>query len=240
MATSKPRSEAGTVIDHLPPAGSSPEIAELSDIIDELAVEADIDPVAWDKFRVITEPLKGHSQFHYAHSLRVGIYAYGIARFEGQPDLHLPLFGGFGHDIGKVTIDKALLETTGSFTNEQWRQVSAHAEAGFDILRERGFPFTAFIAGAHHLYQEEPYGIQLATQELLADPVDLAHVRSVAELVALSDQFDSMSTRNNDRNRVMGQGEAAQRAELLAHFPSSEERLNWLFDHKLGAPTQSS
>ncbi len=137
------------------------EISRLEDKIDDLAERAGIDDAAWQIFCHVMTDLRDHSPSHYAHGLRVGLYAHGIAEHEKHGDLKLPLFAGVGHDIGKVAVSRDILDMSGPLSEQEYEEVKQHTFAGYEILNSSDFPFTAVIAGAHHFYRpvKKSYGI---------------------------------------------------------------------------------
>src|ERR1700679_1842914 len=91
----------------------APAIHRLELLTDELAAETGIETATWSSFRQTVKPLGDHSPMHYAHSLRVASYACARARLEysDRADyIQLALSAGLGHDVGKLKLDKALLE----------------------------------------------------------------------------------------------------------------------------------
>ena len=75
------------------------KIKQLETEVNHLAEQTGIHPRAWQRFLRELTILKQHNQSMYAHSLRVGLYTYGLAQAEDTADLKFPLFAGCGHDI---------------------------------------------------------------------------------------------------------------------------------------------
>ena len=211
----------------------SVEIAELTDVVDALAEESGIKPATWAQYKETIRPLAEHSPMMYAHSLRVGIYSYGIARSEGWKDLHFPLFAGCGPDVGPIGIDLDTLESTAKFTDEQYEDMKRHPEIGYHILKHTHL-YSALIAGLHHAYRSDGYGLDLSALESPAlSAQSKEKIESVAKLIMLVDFFDSLTTRKNDKGLATFDDREAQRAVLQEHFPDSPSRVDWLFDHMI-------
>ncbi len=211
----------------------TPEIDSLTAVVDALARQAGIKPETWQNFKSVIQPLAEHSPITYAHSLRVGIYAHGIALSEDQPDLHFPLFAGCGHDIGKIGIEKGTLETTSGITEEQYEDIKRHAEIGYHTLKETHL-YSGLVAGLHHAYKPDGYGIELEdhTSPPLSDGAQ-QKVEAMAKLIMLVDFFDALTTRKNDKGLAEFGDTDAQKAVLLENFPTSEQRVEWLFSNRI-------
>lgn len=212
------------------------EVARLEQRVNELARELKINSRAWRRFMKYLEALKFHNARMYAHSLRVGIYAQGMADYEGWKDSKFPFFGGCGHDYGKCLISNRILNSK-HFTPDKYEKVKQHAYIGFEGLKDK-FLFTAFIAGLHHRYQlggESNYGIDLKKDS----PIPLSEetvssIHQTAELVALADFFDALTTRKNDKGLIAHPDDIGEaRAVMLKYFEPWSSRVEWLFEHRL-------
>ncbi|WP_052487252.1 HD domain-containing phosphohydrolase [Gordoniibacillus kamchatkensis] len=80
--------------------------------------------------------LRKHHRETYLHSVRVAALsaelfaALGLPAEEAEPLLRSVLL----HDIGKISIDPALLNKQGPLRNEEWQLLKHHCRYGFDIL----------------------------------------------------------------------------------------------------------
>lgn len=213
----------------------TPDTAWLEEHVDELASQLKIKPTVWTKFRGYLEELKHHNQAMYDHSLRVGIYAHGLAAFEHQSDLKLPLYGGCGHDLGKCRVSNLLLNAE-HLSNRGFERIKPHAAAGFNRLKD-DFLFTAFIAGLHHKLKDGGYGIDLDRDS--PRPLSRTLKRKIydtASLVMLTDFFDALTTRHNDKGLINDPDNDEQVLEVMDRwFPEQGKRNRWLVANRLTA-----
>lgn len=194
------------------------------------AAELGITRSAWAEFLQVLEKLHDHNPAHFLHSLRVGLYVFGLGRYLGRSDLRLLLYGGCGHDFGKCDISNDVLDHR-AFGPEQYEVIKEHVFRGFEALKDR-YLFTAFIAGLHHLMQDNGYGIDLDAVAPFPLRAELkAAILSAAALVAMVDFFDALTTRKDGKGLLAG-GRTAE--EVMAEqFPGQERSLRWLFAHRI-------
>lgn len=184
----------------------------------------------WARFLDELARLHAHNAAHYEHSLRVGIYAFALARSEGKRDLHFPLMGGCGHDIGKCGISNDILDAP-AFGEEEMEAVKAHAYLGYEYWKDT-FLFTGLVAGMHHKFQETPYGIDW--EDVTGWPLNettRAKVEQMARFVSLCDFFDAMITRGT-------KFEGDVKEVMMRHFNASphgiiESRIDFLLAHQI-------
>lgn len=196
---------------------------DYSEQLADCAKVAGIGEEPWETFLEYVVALHDHNPVHACHSLRVGLYAFGLAQHEGLEDLKYPLYAGTAHDVGKCDILNEVIDHP-NFGPEQMRIMRAHPQFGFDRLKQQ-YLFTAFIAGLHHKFQPDGYGIDLAD----AAPFKLSSGAKVmivrmAKLVMICDFYDAVTTREGpNRERV---------AETMReHFPTRGVRVDWLLEH---------
>lgn len=209
------------------------QIQQLEDHVASLVVSSGIRMPVWLRFAGVLADLKAHNPGMYMHSLRVGIYAHGLAAFEDQTDLKFPLFAGCGHDVGKCTVSNECLNTT-QMTAEQFEEIKQHAVQGYDILHD-SFLYTSFVAGLHHTFQKNAYGIDLDDVAPTGlRPEQRAYILETAQLVAIADFFDALTTRKNDKGLIKNiRDPQEQRAAMLEHFPESPSKIDWLINNRI-------
>ena len=209
------------------------DVQYLEQQVDALAAEVGIKPEIWDKFMNIIAELKDHNQFMYAHSLRVGIYAHGIAASEGQAVLKFPLFAGCGHDIGKCDIANTLLDSK-NLQPHEFEQIKRHTTEGFERLKD-SFLFTGLIAGLHHKYKDGGYGIDLDIDAPYPlSSTDRKAVEDMSRLVMIADFFDALTTRIDNKGYIEDPDDPDQQSEvMLRFFPNEQSRIDWLIAHRI-------
>jgi len=201
----------------------NPTIAQLEDATRAAAALHPAKSAAWDTFLTALSPLAAHNPETYAHSLRVGLYANALARREGLDDL-LALYGGCGHDLGKVAVPNEILRTT-NFADAERLALRDHPRVGYEMLKDQFF-FAALIAGLHHTFQPNPYGIDLDEPGIPPLYGGLKEtVLPVAQVVSECDFYDALATRPRR--------DAVPFAATLAERISSVPRLEWLISHNI-------
>lgn len=186
---------------------------------------AEIKADQWAKMMVLLSELKEHSAWNYTHSLRVGLYASALAEHEGSDPL-LALYGGSGHDLGKIRVSLSVLDAD-EFGEVEREALRAHPRDGYEILSEL-FPLAALVAGIHHNFQENAYGIDIDEESkapLWGGIREL--VLETGQRVAACDFFDAWTT------RPKREGDAADVATAMERHGISSERIAWLVANDL-------
>ncbi|MGC1177320.1 MAG: HD domain-containing protein [Candidatus Saccharimonadales bacterium] len=218
------------------------EVTRLTPRIETRMAATTAAPETWQRLSIITDELFRHSKKHYAHSLRVALYTHDLAVAEGQPGVESGdyLAAGLGHDVGKVAVDTAILEATQGLTDEQFKRQAIHPKVGFLMLRQTSLKL-ALVAGMHHLYRKNGYGIDIAKDKDIPtdlDPKVIADAIATAKLLMIADSFDAAVTRRDGRSKASFGNMEGKRRELVEAFPEEVERIDWLFAHRL-PPTPS-
>lgn len=131
------------------------------------------------------------------HSDRVARYASAIAREIGLTGLDLEHVGvaGYLHDIGKITVDRAIINNPRPLTDKEFGELNKHVTAGFEILSNIRRPWDeiAYMTKCHH---EKVDGTGYP-QGLRGDQIPLG-----SKIVTLADSFDAMMTDRPYRARL--------------------------------------
>lgn len=186
---------------------------------------AGVRPKDWARFVSALMALQDHNLFHFKHSMRVGIYAYLLAEHEEQSDLKFPLFAGCGHDIGKCDIGNDVLDHP-DFGPEEYKKIKEHPRAGFVALSDDNFLYTACIAGLHHAFQPNGYGISLTDLPDWMSDDAREQIYEMAHFIMLVDFFDALTTRGT-------RGGGDPKGIMLDRFGDQRERVDWLFAHQM-------
>lgn len=200
-------------------------------LIDQTGI--DRQSAEWRKFEEVLKPLITELPETWQHSKRVTAYALGVTATEKGfwPDNRLLAQAGLTHDVGKLALLPEVVGT-GTLSSAEKEIMQSHTEAGYEMLRDAGLPFTAFVARRHHLHQKHPYGGGFDGADWLSEE-DRAYIDAATRLIALADHFDAMNTR--DYNAGIANDPEAQRASLAADFPTAQDqtRIDWLLAHKI-------
>jgi putative nucleotidyltransferase with HDIG domain len=131
------------------------------------------------------------------HSDRVARYAEAIAREMGLTGLELEHVGvaAYLHDIGKITVDRAIINNPRPLTEKEFGELNKHVTTGFEILSNIRRPWDeiAYMTKCHH---EKVDGTGYP-QGLRGEQIPLG-----SKIVTLADSFDAMMTDRPYRSRL--------------------------------------
>lgn len=154
--------------------------------------------------------LRDYDQDLYEHSIRVSQYAYTLALLSLLPqDKALDIAtGAILHDIGKLEIEKEILNTTERLTYAEWENVKSHPVKGVNILK----PFQDFFSDTifniieqhHERLDAKGYPYQLSNHMISTE----------VRIVTIADCYDAM-TYNRSYSKAKSKNEAIN--ELLLH-----------------------
>lgn len=125
----------------------------------------------------------------YTHAVQVSAYSIALAQQSGMRtfnELSAIGIGSLLHDVGKVKIDRKILEKAGKLDESERREVQKHPEYGYEIIhRQRSVPEMAEIIVLQH--HERPHG-QGYPYRLGID------MTFSAKIVSLVDCFDALTS----------------------------------------------
>ena len=131
------------------------------------------------------------------HSDRVARYAEAIAREMGISGEELERIGiaGYLHDIGKIVVDRAIINNPRPLTDREFQELNKHVNTGYEILSNIKHPWQeiAYMTKCHH---EKVDGTGYP-QGLSGDQIPLGSM-----IVTLADSFDAMMTDRPYRVRL--------------------------------------
>jgi putative nucleotidyltransferase with HDIG domain len=131
------------------------------------------------------------------HSDRVAKYSEAIAREMGLTGRELEYIGvaGYLHDIGKITVDRTIINNPRPLTDREFSELNKHVTTGYEILSHIRHPWDeiAYMTKCHH---EKIDGTGYP-QGLRGDEIPLG-----AKIVTLADSFDAMMTDRPYRARL--------------------------------------
>lgn len=138
---------------------------------------------------ILTKYLESYDKYTRSHSLRVADYATNIAIAMELPRNHVENIkvAALLHDIGKIEISSDLIKKAAALTDEEKKEVDAHAQKGKELLSMVGGVLKEAmpIVEAHH-----SYFVQVNSSEkkrIKQVPLD-------ARVLAVADAFDAMVT----------------------------------------------
>lgn len=147
--------------------------------------------LSWTAFHILLSDLVAETEAHIGmagHSFRVSHMALRCGVALGLQPLALSelFWGGAFHDIGKMSMDQAILSKPSALTSEDWQLVRQHPVEGFDtlmqVLNNRAI---AEIALTHHEHWDGngyPSGLS-------GEAIPLQ-----GRIMAVADTFDALTT----------------------------------------------
>jgi len=131
--------------------------------------------------------IRSFDDYTYAHSVNVGVLSImsGISLNYERSQLKDLGVGALLHDIGKIKIDKNILNKPDDLSREEFAEIKRHAGLGFDILRKHNVLslLSAHIAFQHHeRWDGQGYPRQLSGEE----------IHEYARIVAVADVYDAL------------------------------------------------
>jgi putative nucleotidyltransferase with HDIG domain len=131
------------------------------------------------------------------HSERVARYAEAIAREMGLAGKELEHIGvaGYLHDIGKIVVDRSIINNPRPLTEREYTELNRHVMTGYEILSHIRQPWKeiAYMTKCHH----ERVDGKGYPQGLRGDEIPLG-----SRIVTLADSFDAMMTDRPYRSRL--------------------------------------
>lgn len=131
------------------------------------------------------------------HSYRVARYAVAIAMELNwkQKDIEGIYISGLLHDIGKIIIDKKLINKGEKLSDAEMSEIRRHPQISHDILSKIKFPWkdVAFFVKHHH-ERVDGTGYPGALQK--------TQMSDGMKILALADAFDAMTTDRPYRDRL--------------------------------------
>ncbi|MBI1208788.1 MAG: HD domain-containing protein [Azospirillum sp.] len=147
------------------------------------------------------------------HILRVNEYAWLLAGLAGQPKAFCDeiRYSAALHDVGKMSIDKAILHKKGRLDAAEFREMQRHTVYGYEILKASDrLLMAAEIAHCHH----EQWTGQGYPRGLVGEAIPLS-----ARIVAIADVYDAL---RSERPYKKGFGHA-QSLEIMRN---GDERID--------------
>jgi putative nucleotidyltransferase with HDIG domain len=131
------------------------------------------------------------------HSDRVARYSEAIAKEMGLTGEELEYIGvaGYLHDIGKITVDRSIINNPRPLTEREFKELNKHAVTGYEILANIRHPWQeiAYMTKCHHEKVDGTgYPMGLRGEEI---PLG-------SRIVTLADSFDAMMTDRPYRARL--------------------------------------
>lgn len=157
-------------------------------VAQERARRRELEQAYTDSVFAFASAIEARDPYTGGHAARVALYAIGLARALGWPeqDVEEARFGGLLHDIGKLSVDDAVLRKPGKLEEAEWQQMRRHPEVGAQILGRAPFLSRAVVYAHRHHERWDGFGYpgHLAGKDI---PVG-------GRLMSIADAFDAMTS----------------------------------------------
>ena len=164
-------------------------------VFDELDVEGD-EKELLNSIRTLVSVINAKDRYTYGHSERVTDYAIKLGNklYLPQEQIHLLGYAAFLHDIGKIEIDRDLLNKVGPLNKEEWETLKCHSQWGSDIVKavKKLHLIVPIILYHHENYDGTGYPTGLAGKET---PI-------LARIIRIVDSYDAMISRRPYKNQL--------------------------------------
>jgi len=150
-----------------------------------------------DTIHAFATAIDAKDAYTKGHSHRVSAYSAVVAEKMGWTKTRVEgiKVAGLLHDIGKITVDKTIINKASPLTSMEVRELNSHPVVGYEILSKIHFPWKgiAMMTRNHHeKIDGTGYPDRLAHGEIPAG----------AKVMALMDAFDAMTTDRPYRPRL--------------------------------------
>ncbi len=156
----------------------------------------DLRAIYRDTVRAFATAIDIKDKYTQGHSERVGRYSEIIAREMGwsEEEVEGIQIAGYLHDIGKLIVDRDIINAPYHINAKQSNELNRHPVAGYEILAPINHPYAdiPLMAKYHH---ERPDG-RGYPEGLTDEQIPLG-----AKIVSLADSFDAMTTDRPYRRR---------------------------------------
>jgi len=142
-----------------------------------------------DTVKAFAAAIDCKDKYTEGHSVRVGKYSQIIAEELGwsTEEMEGVAVAGYLHDIGKLTVDKNIINAPYRINAKQNAQLSKHPTVGYEILKP-----------IHHPYADVPLAAKFHHERVdgrgYPDGLSDRDIPFIAKIVNLADSFDAMTT----------------------------------------------
>ncbi|HOH69661.1 MAG TPA: HD-GYP domain-containing protein [Sedimentibacter sp.] len=142
----------------------------------------------FDTLNVLVRAIEASDPYTSGHSMRVSAYAVAIANQMGLPQGKIDLIKSAAllHDIGKIGIDKSILNKNGKLEKEEFDKIKSHPEIGATIIADLSYLTNISDIIRHHHERNDGKGY----------PDGLSHddIPLETSILTVADSFDAMTT----------------------------------------------
>ncbi len=150
----------------------------------------------FDTMNVLVRAIEANDPYTSGHSLRVSAYAEAIAKQVGLPQGKIDTIKSAAllHDIGKIGIDKNILNKTGKLENDEFETIKSHPEIGAAIIADLSYLANIADIIRHHHERNDGKGYP--------DGLSYANIPLETSILTIADSFDAMTTNRPYRHSL--------------------------------------
>ncbi len=150
----------------------------------------------FDTMNVLVRAIEASDPYTSGHSMRVGAYAEAIAKQLGLPQGKIDLIKSAAllHDIGKIGIDKKILNKDGKLEKEEFDTIKSHPEIGATIISDLSYLSNITEIIRHHHERNDGRGYP--------DGLDHDKIPLETSILTIADSFDAMTTNRPYRHSL--------------------------------------
>lgn len=160
-----------------------------SSILDELKSDIDSSEIGLiNSVKTLITVINAKDQYTFGHSERVMAFSVRIAKRMclSEQDIKTIQYGAYLHDIGKIEIERELLNKKEPLTKEEYDKIKSHPEMGANIL----IPIKSLqeVIPSVRYHHERYDGLGYPTGN------SGKNIPLYARIIAVADSFDAMTT----------------------------------------------
>lgn len=142
----------------------------------------------FDTMNVLVRAIEANDPYTSGHSLRVSAYSEAIAKQLGLPQGKIDVIKSAAllHDIGKIGIDKNILNKTGKLEKEEFETIKSHPEIGASIIADLSYLANISDIIRHHHERNDGKGYP--------DGLSYTSIPLETSILTIADSFDAMTT----------------------------------------------
>ena len=150
----------------------------------------------FDTLNVLVRAIEASDPYTSGHSMRVSAYAEAIAKQVGLPQNKIDLIKSAAllHDIGKIGIDKNILNKVGRLEKEEFEAIKSHPEIGATIIADLSYLSNISDIIRHHHERNDGKGYP--------DGLSYDKIPLETSILTIADSFDAMTTNRPYRNSL--------------------------------------
>lgn len=153
--------------------------------------------IYYDTIHAFAAAIDAKDAYTKGHSHRVSAYCAVVSREMSWPEDEIEgiRIAGLLHDIGKITVDKSIINKASPLTSNECRELNSHPVVGYEILSKIKFPWKGIpmmTRNHHEKVDGSGYPDKLKREDI---PIG-------ARIMALVDAFDAMTTDRPYRPRL--------------------------------------